>query len=104
MSMRGLFKYALATTLMLAGASSLGHAINYDLACVEKYSDASGFTSSDDVSLTWMPPMDFHHGSACLVRTRCGFTGRTLCFGHATTARTASAAATISNQIVRVPI
>jgi Family of unknown function (DUF6345) len=52
MSMRGLFKYALATTLMLAGASSLGHAINYDLACVEKYSDASGFTSRDDVSLT----------------------------------------------------
>ncbi len=25
---------------------------NYDMACVERYSDASGFTSSDDVSLT----------------------------------------------------
>jgi len=27
-------------------------AINYDMACVEKYSDAAGFTSADNVSLT----------------------------------------------------
>ena len=28
------------------------YAINYDMACVEKYSSASGFNSNDDVSLT----------------------------------------------------
>jgi hypothetical protein len=38
------------TLLLLFGSSAF--ATNYSMGCVEKYSDASGFTSSDDVSLT----------------------------------------------------
>jgi len=38
--------------LVLALASPVARATNISMGCVEKYSDASGFTSSDDVSLT----------------------------------------------------
>jgi hypothetical protein len=37
-------------TLLLLSEPARG--INFDMACVERYSDASGFTSADDVSLT----------------------------------------------------
>jgi hypothetical protein len=38
--------------VLLLGAAHWVHATNYSMACVEKYSSASGFSSGDDVSLT----------------------------------------------------
>lgn len=44
---------ALATaSVVFVFCVSEAKAINYDMACVERYSDASGFTTSDNVSLT----------------------------------------------------
>ncbi len=45
-------KYFLVSIMLLLAGVSLAYGTNYDMACVEKYSNASGFSSSDDVSLT----------------------------------------------------
>jgi hypothetical protein len=41
-----------AFLIVLVCAIRVARATNYSMACVEKYSDASGFNASDDVSLT----------------------------------------------------
>lgn len=43
---------AILTAVLVAPRPAAAQRINYDMGCVERYSDASGFTSSDNVSLT----------------------------------------------------
>ena len=43
---------SVACGMLLLATVHATHATNYSMGCVEKYSDASGFNSSDDVSLT----------------------------------------------------
>jgi hypothetical protein len=47
-----LFPRALVLLILFLACGAIGHATNYSMACVEKYSKAWGFTTADDVSNT----------------------------------------------------
>ena len=50
--MKGLFRALPLLLTALLPPARLQAQINFDMGCVERYSDASGFTASDNVSLT----------------------------------------------------